>query len=191
MSNISSELQDQLEPLLRAGDLAQCERIVSARLAGLPHSPFHIILDLSITTDLKGVAAVFDEFFQEQGARFKIAAVYTEMNGFDINTDLWYCEPFAYEQYGGHENYNWLSKWQGETEDGIAIMGLEALQEVYAGAAFRDERFRDARSVTSLLVVIRFQDLIRRAALHMRELRFPLLATAHDYAFIYEVRRDA
>ena len=43
----------------------------------------------------------------------------------------------------------------------------------------------------ALLVVTKFQDLIRRAAPHMRELRFPLLATAHDYEFIFETRRDA
>lgn len=190
MSNISFELQVQLAPILRAGDLAKCERIVAARLAALPRSPFHIILDLPITTDPECVAAGFDEFFQEQNARFKIGAAYTEMNGFDINTDLWFCQPFAYERYGGHEDYDWISDWQGETEGGIAIEGLESLQEVYASNAFRDERFDGACSVTSLLVVIRFQDLIRRAAPHMQELHFPLLATANDYDFIYEVRRD-
>lgn len=191
MSNISFELQDQLAPILRSGDLAQCERIVSARLAALPTSPFHIILDLPITTDAEGLAAGFDEFFQQQGARFKIEAAYTEMNGFDINTDLWFCQPFAYQKYGGLDDFDWLSDWQSDEEGGFAIEGLEQLQAVYASDTFRDERFDDACSVTSLLVVIRFQDLIRRAAPHMQELRFPLLATAHDYDFIYEVRRDA
>ncbi len=188
MSNISFELQDQLAPVLRAGDLAQCQRVVSGRLAQLPGSPFHIILNLRITTDPRSVAAGFDEFFQQVGASFRIGAAYTEMNGFDINTDLWFCQPFAYERYGGHDDYDWLSDWQGETEGGITIEGLESLQEVYAGEAFRDERFKDARWVTSLLVVIRFQDLIRRAAQHMEKLRFPLLASAHDYDFIYEVQ---
>jgi hypothetical protein len=191
MSNISFELQDQLTPILRAGDLAQCERTVARRLAALPCSPFHIILELSITTDPKELAAGFDEFFQQVSASFTVGAAYTEMNGFDINTDLWFCQPFAYERYGGHDDHDWLSDWQGETEGGFPIEGLEALQEVYASDAFRDERFDDACSMTSLLVVIRFQDLIRRAAPHMSELRFPLLATAHDYDFIYEVRRDA
>lgn len=190
MSNIFFELQDQLLSVLRAGDLAQCERVVATRLAQLPRSPFHIILDLSITTKPLDLAAGFDEFFQQVGASFKIGAAYTEMNGFDINTDLWFCQPFAYKSYGGRDDYDWLSDWQGETEGIIPIKGLEALQEVYAGDAFRDEQFDDACSVTSLLVVIRFQDLIRRAASHMRELRFPLLATAHDYDFIYEIRRD-
>ena len=190
MSNISFELQDQLSPILRAGDLAQCERIVAARLAALPRSPFHTILNLAVTTPPTGAAEYFDEFFRQQ-PRDKIKAAYTEMNAFDINPDLWFCSPFAYKRYGGHDDYNWLSDWQSEEFAHLPITGLETLQKVYASDAFGDERFEDACSVTSLLVVIRFQDLIRRAAPHMQELRFPLLATAHDYDFIYEVRPNA
>ncbi len=190
MTKISFELQNQLTPVLRAGDLAQCKRVVSTRLAALPQSPFHAILDLDITSSPENVAEFFDEFLREQPAG-KVKAAYTEMNGFDINTDLWFCSPFAYKQYGGHEDYDWLSDWQSEEFDYLPIEGLSALQEVYASDAFRDDRFRDACSVTGLLVVIQFQDLIRRAAIHMQELRVPLLATAHDYDFIYEVRSDA
>lgn len=187
MSDISFELQDQLTPILRAGDLEQCDRIVSSRLAALPQSPFHSILNLSITTSPTNVAAFFDDFFRQQPSG-KVKAAYTEMNGFDINTDLWFCSPFAYNRYGGHDDYDWLSDWQSEDFDHLVIEGLEALQQVYASGAFRDQRFHDACSITSLLVVIRFQDLIRRAAAQMELLRFPLLATAHDYDFIYEVR---
>jgi len=68
MSNISFEPQKQLSPVLRTGDLPQCERTVAARLAALPHSPFHIILDLAITTEPKAVAGWFESF---SGSRVK------------------------------------------------------------------------------------------------------------------------
>jgi hypothetical protein len=190
MGNISFELQEQLSQLLKAGDLAQCDRIVSARLAALPKSPFHIILDLSITTDAGAVGDWFDNFIKKECERFKVDAIYTEMNGFCINPDLWFFNAFAYKQYGGHGDYDWLSDWQSEDSGGAAIEGLEPLQQVYASDAFRNPDFRDACRVTDLLVVIKFQDLIRRAVPHMRELRFPLLATAHDYDFIFEARRE-
>jgi hypothetical protein len=188
MSDISFELQDQLTPILRSGDLAQCECLVAARLAALPHSPFHSILNLSMTNAPADVANFFDEFFLQQ-PREKIKAAYTEMNGFDINTTLWFCSPFAYKQYGGHDDYDWLSDWQSDEFGHLPITGLETLQTVYASDAFRDKRFKDACSVTSLLVVIRFQDLIRRSAPFMQQLRFPLLASAHDYDFMDEVQR--
>ena len=113
------------------------------------------------------------------------------MNGFAINPDLWYCEAFAYERYGGRDNHHWLSDWQSEDSSRIIIEGLESLQRVYASDAFSDESFSDACDVTDLLVVIKFQDLIRRAVPHIQGMRFPLLATAHDYDFIYEARQNA
>jgi hypothetical protein len=69
----------------------------------------------------------------------------------------------------------------------MTITGLEQLQEVYASPAFREERFENAVELADLLVVIKFQSLIQKAASHMRLLRFPLLATAHDWDFIAEV----
>ena len=109
------------------------------------------------------------------------------MNGFCINPDLWFFDAFAYERYGGNEKYNWLSNWQSEDSGSIAIEGLELLQKVYASDAFRDENFAKACDITDLLVVIKFQDFIRRARPYMREVQFPLLITAHDYDFILEI----
>lgn len=63
------------------------------------------------------------------------------------------------------------------------------MYELYASDAFWSGKFTDACDLTDLLVVIKFQDLIRRAAPHMRELQFPLLTTAHDFNFIFEVQR--
>ena len=188
MHELFFELQKQLGPVLRAGNLDQCERRVVKALAGLSGSPFHRILDLSVTNNPAGVAAHFDNFLRRESKRFKVGAAYTETNGFDINPRRWYFELFAYERYGGHEeDYGWISDWQSEDYPDMTITGLEPLQEVFASEAFRNEAFRDACSVTCLLVVIKFQDLIRRAASQMKELRFPLLATGHDFDFIYEI----
>jgi len=190
MSNLSFELQDQLTPVLRLGDLATCDRIVASRLSSLPPSPFHVVLEISITNETREAAQYFDEFFRQQ-PREKVRAAYTELNGFSIKPGHWFCTPFAYQQYGGHDDYDWLSNWQSGDFDAMPITGLETLQKVYAGDAVRGKHFSDARDLASLLVVIKFQDLIRRAATLMKELRFPLLATAHDYDFIYEVQPGA
>ncbi|EEF61549.1 hypothetical protein Cflav_PD4227 [Pedosphaera parvula Ellin514] len=188
MSSKDISLQRQLSATLLTGDLATCQRAVSEELKALPRSPFHIVLDLNITTDAEAFAEFFDNFFRQVANRFPIGAAYTEMNGFCINTDLWFCNLFAYQQYGGHDDYDWLARWQAEDPGAIAIEGLEPLQEVYGSPAFRDKNFYDACSVTDLLVVIKFQEFVHRASAHMKELKFPLLVTAHDYDFIHEVK---
>jgi hypothetical protein len=184
------ELEKELLPVLRAGDLDHCEHTVVSKLKTLPRSPYHIALELSIADPPDDVAKYFDEFFRKIPTG-KAKAAYAEMNGFAINPGMWWFSPFAFAEYGGHDDYDWLSDWQLDDGDRCyQIMGLEQLQEVYASDANSDEKFTEARELTDLLVVIKFQDLIRRSAPHMKALRFPLLATAHDYDFIYEVRPE-
>jgi hypothetical protein len=177
MSDIFFELQKKLRPVLRSGDTARCERAVAEHLATVPQSPFHIAIDLAITNPPAEIAAHFDKFFRQESSRFTIQAAYTEMNGFDINPRRWFFDIFAFREYGGHDDYDWLADWQSEPYKNMTLTGLERLQEVYASPAFRDKRFEDSY-VAGLLVVTKFHDLIRRAAPLMRELHFPLLATA-------------
>jgi len=175
---------------LQAGDTARCELTVAERLSAMPRSPFHIALDLAFTNPLSEVATHFDRFFRQEASRFPIGAAYTEMSGFDINPDRWYFDVFAYKRYGGHDNYDWLSDWQSGSYEDMTLTGFEPLQAVYAGEAFEDDEFREAAYVAGLLVVAKYQDFIGRVVPLMRELRFPLLVTAHEYDFIYEVRPE-
>ncbi len=185
-ASVQEAVHDRLGCALKAGDLDLCHKIVAQRLSTLPASPFHIALDLAITNNPADVAKHFDGFFKQEGKRFGIGAAYAEMNGFDINSGRWFFDVFAFEEFGGHDDYEWLAEWQSGDYPSMTIKGLEELQAVYASEAFREPRFRDVANAAGLLVVIKFQDLIRRAAPQMRQLRFPLLATAHDYDLVYE-----
>jgi hypothetical protein len=177
---------EQLEPVLRAGDLEACEKTAVEKIRQLPRSPFDLSIEVDISNDPADAAKAFDHFFETEAKRIKIAAAYTEMNGFDINPRLWFCDFFAYTSYGGHGDYDWLSDWQSQNFPRYTIRGMEALQAVYASSAFGDKSFRDAAYMSSLLVVIKFQRFIKRTASEMKLLRFPLLVTAHDFDFIAE-----
>ena len=177
-------MANRLRPALLQGDLAACEREIAGEMQKLPPGPFHIAIDLSITSDPRAAAGHFDRFFDRESNRFQIAAACTEMNGFDINPDRWFCDLFAYSADGGHDQYDWLSDWQSQRFEDFEIAGFEPLQEVYAGEARRDKQNRGARDLSSLIVVVKFQRFIQQAAAHMKMLRFPLYATGHDFDFI-------
>ena len=187
MSSFFHEFQDQLVPILRSGDLDACERTVIEQIRSLPRSPFDLSIEVNISNNPADAARHFDRFFEIEAQKITIAAAYTEMNGFYINPKLWFCDVFAYTAYGGHGDYDWLSHWQSGEFPRYPVRGMETLQAVYAGDAYGEEQFRAAEGLSSLLIVIKFQQFIRRAATQMEQPRFPLLVTAHDFDFIAEV----
>lgn len=112
-------------------------------MQSLPRSPFDVAINLEISNDPGDAAEHSDRFFRAEGQRFKVAAAYTEMNGFDINQDLWYCDLFAYASYGGHDDYEWLCNPPSQPFKEYVIKGLETAQAAYASDAFHDERLRE------------------------------------------------
>jgi hypothetical protein len=178
------QTMERLTPQLRACDLAGCEAGACEALRALPMSPFHIAADLAISNDPGDAARHFDRFYQTESERMSVQAVYTEMNGFDINPDRWYCDLFAYTADGGLEDFDWLSDWHSEPCPEYTITGLEPLQAVYASKAFRDPANRDATYLSSVVVVAKFQRFMQRAAERMGALRVPVYVTAHDFDYI-------
>ncbi|MCC9609129.1 hypothetical protein LOC68_06780 [Blastopirellula sp. JC732] len=180
-------VMERLTPQLRAGDPSGCEVGAIEALLALPATPFHIAADLNISNDPAEVAAHFDRFYRLESLRLDIGAVYTEMNGFDINPDRWYCDVFAYISDGGIEDWDWLSNWQSEYFYDCTITGLEPLQNVYASKAFRDPANNDASYLSSIVVVTKFQRFMQRCAAEMVDLRVPLYITAHDFDYIARI----
>lgn len=185
------KLSDKLEPHLRKGDLDFCMRSVAEALRALPESPFHQVIGLRFTNKPKKIAAYFKQFIRQESKRFSIKAIYTETNGFDINPDRWFFGLCAFDCYGGHEDFDWLCDFQSGSYPSMTLVGMEALQQVYDSDAFYNDKYEQARGYCSLLVVLKFQDLIRQSMPLIKNLTFPVLATSHDYEFIYEYRPDS
>jgi hypothetical protein len=178
------QTMEKLTPQLRAGDLAGCEVVACQALRALSKSPFQIAADLDITNDPAEAARHFDDFYRAESKRFVVRAMYTEMNGFDINPDRWYCDLFAYTADGLVDDFDWLSDWQSEPFEEYTITGLEQLQAVYASSAFRDPENEDACYLSDLVVVTKFQRFMQRATERMTALHVPLYVTAHDLDYI-------
>ena len=181
------DLERELETRARTGETDFCANRVTEIMRSLPKGPFHLVLDLDFTNPPEAIGKHFDAFLETQA--FAPAAVYTETNGFCINPDRWFFDVFAYKAYGGHDDYDWLSAWDSGRFPDMTLTGMERLQHVYASDAFHDRALGKACDLCTLLVKIRFQDLIRRSIHWMRRLSVPVLATSHDSDFIAEFRK--
>ena len=185
MDNDFWQLVETLTPRLRAGEIMACTQIAIEELHKLPETPFHCVCDLSITNEFGAAVLYLDRFLEQESINFPIVAVYTEMNGFNINTDRWFCSVFAYSKYGGHEDYGWLAEWQSAVYDDLTITGLEELQSVFASDAYRNPDYNEAGDLAELLVVLKFQQFVQELS-QRTVLNCPILSTAHDWDFIAE-----
>ncbi len=99
MNTLIIELLRVLRPRVRRCELDSSMELVSSALTNIPVSPFHLVLGLSATTPPQEVAAYLGKFIEETRQEHEVEAIYAEMNGFDINTDRWFYNLFAYRQY--------------------------------------------------------------------------------------------
>lgn len=180
------ELTQELEPILRKGDLDSCITRAIEVMRKLSASPFHEVVELNFTNSISEVADYLISFLDESKDKIEIKAIYTETNGFDINPDEWYFDLFGYSTYGGHADYDWLSDWQSESKRRLTLTGMESLQRVYESDALNNSEYSVASGIASLIVVLKFQKLINDSVLSIGSIHIPVLATSHDYDFIYE-----
>jgi hypothetical protein len=183
------DLATQLEPTLNKGNLAECVLKVEEEIKKCSKSPFHLILQSDFTNMPKDIAEHFEKFIRSESDKFDLKAIYVETNGFDINPDCWFFDIFGFENYGGSEDYDWISDWQSGDYPRLVLTGMEKMQEVYASDDFNNDDYSDVIGLTSLLIVFKFQMLIQKAAPLISNLKCPIVATGHDYDIFYEVNK--
>lgn len=193
------DLADDLQEKLRLGDLDRCIACVEYVLTQCQETPLRVALGLQFTNNPADIAIHFDRFANSEPMH-TLDVLYAEMNGFFINPDRWYFELFGIQHHGGHIRYGWLANVKAHHREEVALTGMESLQNVYAGhleeaqtlerKGIKLDDFEDILGVTDLLIVLRFQDLIRRSVPYMNQVKQSILVTAHDYDFIYEIHSN-
>ena len=178
------KLEEELEPLIKIGQTEDVIQRFSDELRCFPTTDFHKVLALDFTNDPDSIGKELDQFFQQESARYEVAAIYLETNGFSINTGTWYFDLFGFKTYGGHTDYDWLADWDSDDSSSPILTGMEELQEIYAEQLYGSPQ--DVTYLCSLIVVAKFQDLIRRGVECTKHLNCPVFATSHDYDFIAE-----
>jgi hypothetical protein len=186
---------EQIIPALTVLDFENALSIAETGLGKLPQTEFHAILGTSLVSQAVGLVDWIDKFYQTASKNLSIKALYFEMVEFDINTEHWYIDGFAYTADGSlsMEEMNWLSDWQADTRDELGtvflIEGLEPLQKAFAEVALKTPALQDARDWCEQIVITRFMELMHAAHLlaknHAVGLSgIPWYFTEHSYDFI-------
>ena len=190
------EISDKLYQLVAENEIDKAIEIAENHLKSLPKTDFHKIIGKNLLHLTNNLTNYISEFYNNYKNEFDFKAIYSEMNGFSINYDLWFIDLFGFDKCEGLEDLDWLGDYDYSTENSLKITGFEDLQNVYQdymeNEKYNDKELEKVCEVCELLIILRLQELFRESKKIAIEKKLdwseiPIFATAHDYEMIYEV----
>jgi hypothetical protein len=189
------DFAEQINPDLEKLDFKKAISIGESELQKLPKTDFHSIIGTTLTEQAESLAAWVDNFYKIASKKLDIKSLYFEMNEFDINTDTWYIDSFAFSQDGGLdlEDMEWLCDFetdsQSETETVFQIEGLEKLQKAFETLELDTDNLQDARDWCEQIIIAKFMELMKTAHLTAKQKGYswatiPIYFTEHSYDFV-------
>lgn len=170
--------------------------IAERELSNFPKTVFHNILGknlLHITDELNDY---LENFYNQYKKQIDIKALYSEMNGFTINYDLWFITLMAFEKCENLDDLDWLADYEIFFESAMTITGLEDLQAAYKHHVESEEYLDDDKDtiaeICSLLIILRLQELFKETQkiAFTNNLNWPktsTFVTAHDSEMVYRL----
>ena len=131
------EFAELINPDLEQLNFEKALNIAETELRKIPTTTFHYVLENSLIGQADDLAYWVENFYNIAIKKNKVEALYFEINEFDINTDLWYIDSFAFSKDGGLDlsDMEWLFDFdtdsQTETQTVFKIEGYEKLQNAF------------------------------------------------------------
>ncbi len=196
------EFSSKLQKLLQENKIAECIEIAEDELIQQPKTDFRKIIGRDdLLKQVKKLNKWTGKFFKSANKKIYVKSVCTEMIRMDINPDNWYLDIFAYDNYGGDSNFDWLGEWQHENPDkeSFTIKGFEDIQEVFKNFKednkSKDETLSISAKLCEILVILRLFELFEAThnlALEKEKkwIRIPLIVKADGNELIYRLKTE-
>lgn len=172
---------------LKKDDIAGAIGDLEQRIQKLEPSPFHKALGRSWLKQQNQLAKWLKKVFAAASKQFAVKALYVEMNRFDINTDRWYLDGFAFDEFGGDKEIEWLCDSKYTTEDSaqFKLTGMSDLQKAYESLTEDDSSCFETEQAVVLLLTLRMLEVVQAAASEARANGWlpedvPVVAAAHE-----------
>lgn len=172
---------------LKKDDIAGAIGDLEQRIQKLEPSPFHKALGRSWLKQQSQLAKWLKKVYAAASKQFEVKALYVEMNRFDINTDRWYLDGFAFDEFGGDKDIEWLCDSKYTTEDSaqFKLTGMSDLQKAYESLTEDESSCFEAEQAVALLLTLRMLELVQAAAGEARSKGWlpedvPVVAAAHE-----------
>jgi hypothetical protein len=188
------DLADQVKKLVENNKIDIAIEVAENELKKIPITDFHKVLGRDFLNLTKDLIQFITYFYTQATKAIEVKAMYSEMNGFTINYDLWFLDLFAFKTCGGLDDTDWLADYEFSIEESMVLSGMEDIQAVYEdymkNEKWSDENLENAMEVCEIIIVLRLQELFKKAIDTSLEQKLewsnvPIFATAHDYEILY------
>lgn len=163
------DLVDELNGYLLDNKFELAIEVAEKKLSDLPSTEFHKIIGRDLKPLSENLTSYITDFNSQSKNKFEVKAIYSEMNGFTINYDLWFIDLFGYSELGTLDDLDWLSEFEYSSEKSMTISSFEDLQSVYEeymeNEKWRDKELEKACKICELLIILRLQELFKEAKL--------------------------
>ncbi len=195
------ELSGKLQKLLQENKIAECIEIIEDELILQPKSEFRkIIGSKELLNQAKKLNKALGKFYKSANKKIYVKSMCAELNKITLNPDNWEIEMYAYDNFGGSENYKWLEEWQHENKDSdnFTLKGFEEIQKIFRTFKNTSESEKEPMAISAklceTLVVLRLMELFE-AALNLaiekekKWINVPLIVKADGNELILKVEK--
>lgn len=193
-------LSEKLQNLLLENKIDECIEIAENELILQPKTNFRKIIGRKeLLKQAKKLNKWIGAFNKSANKKIYLKSLCAEMNKIDMNPSSWYLDIFAYDNFGGMENFDWLGDWQHENpdKDSFIIKGFEDIQEVFKNYKddnkSKDEALSISAKLCETLIILRIFELFDAAhnlAIEKEKkwTKTPLLVKADGCELIYKLK---
>ncbi len=192
---MNNDLLEKLNNFVIQNQINEAIDTAEKALIDMPTTDFHVIIGRNMLHLKDELLAFIDNFYNQAIEKIDVKAIYSEMNGFTINYDLWYLDMFAYKQCEGLDDVDWLAYFNFAADSMMTISGFEDLQKVFEdymiNEKYKDKTLATACEACEYLIILRLQELFREVQTMAKNQNLvwhsiSIFTTAHDYDLIYK-----
>jgi len=188
------DLADKVKRLVEINQIDKAIELAEIELKKIPITDFHKVIGRNFLSSTDSLTEFITNFYKQAVKEMEVKAMYSEMNGFTINYDLWFLDLFAFKSCGELDDIDWLADYDFSTGKSMVLSGMEDIQFVYEdymkNEKWSDEKLENAMEICEIIIVLRLQELFMNSidSATQKKLEWsktPIFVTAHDYEILY------
>lgn len=189
------DFEDQVVQMATTGNIQKAIELAESEFKKLEKTDFHKVLGrslLHLESDVDGfMNSIYEKSQEALGA--DVRAIYCEMNGFDINYELWFVTGFSFTFCNSLDDTDWLADYEYAFDMALVISGFEDLQKTYedymVNKKWKLDRLELASNFCTLLITLRLLELFKASFEKYKGIsewtKIPVFVTAHESEAIY------